>query len=126
MERLDLSPLLSTGDAYELEHRGLGGVCHCVAIEYDIFINLMSKPRNNMSPGSAWRASSFFIYTFCGVAGVAWPLCRVQQKKKAANVRHIMEKNAPAKEVAAANKGLSDADRSEIERDVARAKQTGK
>lgn len=72
--------------------------------------------------GNAWRASSFFIYSSCAVAAVSWPLCRVQQKKKAANVRHIMEKNAPAKDVAAA-KGLSDADRAEIERDVERAKQ---
>jgi hypothetical protein len=71
--------------------------------------------------GSLLRASSFFVYTFCGIATLAWPLCRVQQKKKVTNVRTIMEQNSATGQTRDA--ATIAADRAEIERDAARAKQ---
>lgn len=129
MERIDISSLFSTGHVDEFDVGSIGLIYHCIAIKFEEEEEEEKGKKFNKKKllifvsiaGSLLRASSFFVYTLCGIAAVSWPLCRVQQKKKATNVRTIMEQNSATGHQRDA--ATVAADRAEIERDAARAKQ---
>jgi hypothetical protein len=43
---------------------------------------------------NSWKASSHAVFAFCGLTAILWPLCRIQQHKRTAGIRKLLDRNA--------------------------------